>query len=152
MFVDLSKAFDTVDHDILIKKFQLYGVQGNHINWFKSYLTNRKQYIESKDFKTKMLNIKCPILGLFITYTKDLFLSTSLLDPILFANDTNLFHSHQDIKELLRVNNSELEKVCDCFNANKLSLREGKTKCIFFHRHRNGDDILLKLPPLFVNK
>ena len=121
MFVDLSRAFDTVDHDILIKKLQLYGVQGNHINLFKSYLTNRKQYIESKDFKTKMLNIKCPILGLFITYTKDLFLSTSLLDPILFANDTNLFHSYQDIKELLRVNNSELEKVCDCFNANKLS-------------------------------
>ena len=53
MFVDLSRAFDTVDHDILIKKLQLYGVQGNHINLFKSYLTNRKQYIESKDFKKK---------------------------------------------------------------------------------------------------
>ena len=57
IFVDLSKAFDKVDHDIF-KKFLLCGVQGNYLNWLKSCLTNRKQYIESEDLKTKMLNIK----------------------------------------------------------------------------------------------
>ena len=70
----------------------------------------------------------------------------------MFADDTNLFYSHQDKKELFRVVNSKLEKSCDWFNANKLSLNERKAKYIFFHRHRNKDDIPLKLLPLFVNK
>ena len=80
ILVDLSKAFDTADHDILIKKLQLHRVQGNYLNSFKSYLTNRKQYIEIKDFETEMLNIKCgvsqgSILGplLFIIYINDFF-------------------------------------------------------------------------------
>ena len=100
-----------------------------------------------------MLNIKCGVPQgsilrplFFITYITDLFLSTSLLDPTMFSDDTNLFYSHQDIKEVFRVVNSEIEKVCDWFNANKLSLNEEKTKYIFFHRHRNRDDIPLKLP------
>ena len=81
VFVDLSKVFDTTDHDILVKKLPLYGAQGNYLNWFKSYLTDRKQYTESKDFKTEMLNIirgvpQGSILG-------PPFLSTSLLHPIL---------------------------------------------------------------------
>ena len=108
IFVNLSKAFDTVDHDILIKKLQLYGVQGNYLNCFKRYLTNKKQCIESTDFKTEMLNIKIgvtqnSILGplLFTVYINVLLLSASLLDPIMFADDTSLFHSHHDMKELL---------------------------------------------------
>ena len=78
---DLSKAFDTVDDNILIKNLQLYGVQGNCPNWFQSYLTNRKQYIKRKYFKTEMLNIKYGVPQgsilepmLFIIYISDLFL------------------------------------------------------------------------------
>ena len=80
ILVDLSKAFDTAEHDILIKKLQLHRVQGNYLNSFKSYHTNRKQYIEIKDFETEMLNIKCgvsqgSILGplLFIIYINNFF-------------------------------------------------------------------------------
>ena len=81
IFFDLSKAFDTVDNNILIKNLQLYGVQGNCPNWFQSYLTNRKQYIKRKYFKTEMLNIKYGVHQgsilepmLFIIYISDLFL------------------------------------------------------------------------------
>ena len=77
VFIDLSKEFDTADHDILMKKLELYGVQGNYLNWFKSYLTNRKQYIESKDFETGMLNIKCGVP------------QASILEPLLFIININ---------------------------------------------------------------
>ena len=94
VYLSIYQEFDTADHDILMKKLELYGVQGNYLNWFKSYLTNRKQYIESKDFETGMLNIKCgvpqaSILGplLFIININDVFLSKSLLNPIMFADD-----------------------------------------------------------------
>ena len=70
----------------------------------------------------------------------------------MFADDTNLFYSHPDIKELFKFSNSELRKVCNWFNANKLSLNEGKTKYIFFHGLGNRNDIPLKLQTLFVNK
>ena len=70
----------------------------------------------------------------------------------MFADDTNLFYSHPDIKELFKFLNSELRKVCNRFNANKLSLNEGKTKYIFFHGLGNRNDIPLKLQTLFVNK
>ena len=73
----------------------------------------------------------------------------------MFADDTNLFYPNQDISyyKLFRVVDSELEKVCDWFNANKLSLIERrKDKIYLFHRHRNRNFIPLKLAPLFVNK
>lgn len=70
----------------------------------------------------------------------------------MFADDTNLFYSHPDIKELFKFPNSELRKVYNWFNANKLSLNEGKTKYIFFHGLGNRNDIPLKLQTLFVNK
>ena len=102
-FIDLSKAFDNKDHEILLKKLELYGIKGNVLNWFKSYLTNRKQYIEIEGQKTDSLNIKCgvpqgSILGhlLFLIYVNDLSYSSGFLEPIMFANDTNLF-SHKGI-------------------------------------------------------
>ena len=140
VYLSIYQEFDTADHDILMKKLELYGVQGNYLNWFKSCLTNRKQYIESKDFETRMLNIKCgvpqaSILGplLFIININDVFLSKSLLNLIMFAVDTNVFYSHQDVKELFRVVNSELKsKICDRLNATKLLLNKGKIKYTFF--------------------
>ena len=59
VFIDLSKAFDTVDHQILIKKLQYYGIDGTALEWFKSYLSNRKQYISSQDVSENCLDIIC---------------------------------------------------------------------------------------------
>ena len=115
ILVDLSKAFDTADQDILIKKLQLHRVQRNYLNWFKSYLTNSKQYIEIKDFEREMLNIKYripqgsilgPLLFIMLFINDFFFLSTPFLEPTIL-DDTNLFYLHQDIKELFRVANSE---------------------------------------------
>ena len=99
VFIDLSKAFDTVDRSILLKKLKLYGITDKNLAWFQSYLSNRKQYIEiGENSKTDPKYVTCGVpqgsfLGplLFLVYDKDLQNASSLLDPILFADDTKLF-------------------------------------------------------------
>ena len=163
IFVNLSKAFDTVNHKILIKKLENYGICGKNLLWFKSYLSNRKQYLEYKDNfneqkTTNLLQIKCgvpqgSILGplLFLIYINDLSLVTKFLSPVIFADDTNLFYSHNNIKILFKNANDELEKISQWFKANKLSLNEGKTKFTLFHKLRDKDNLPLQLPNLKIS-
>ena len=109
VFIDLSKAFDTVDHEILFTKLKHYGIKGNNLKWFKSYLSNRKQFISyAQNKNSEIMQIKCgvpqgSILGplLFLIYVNDLHLSSNLLQPIMFADDTNLFYSHKDRKKTI---------------------------------------------------
>ena len=103
IFVDLSKAFDTVNHKILIKKLENYGICRKNLLWFRSYLSNRKLYLEFKDNfneqkSTNLLQIKCgvpqgSILGslLFLIYINDLFLVSKFLSPIMFVDDPIYF-------------------------------------------------------------
>ena len=98
VFIDLPKAFDTVDHSILLKKLKLFGVTDKNLAWFQSYLSNRKQYIEiGENSKTDPKYVTCgvpqgSILGplLFLVYVNGLPNAPRLLDPIMFADDTNL--------------------------------------------------------------
>ena len=159
VFVDLSKAFDTVDHEILLKKLSFFGIKGSHLQWFRSYLSNRKQFISyNNNEKSKMQSIFCgvpqgSILGplLFLLYVNDLEKASNIIKPIMFADDTNLFHSGNNIKHLFELVNKELLLVQQWFNANKLSLNAGKTKYIFFHSPASKDNIPLRLPKLIIN-
>ena len=129
MFIDLSKAFDPVDHKMLISKLKNYGVTGNNLNWFESYLNNRKQFTAYNNKYTSFETITCDvpqgsILGLllFLIYVNDLNQVSNILDPIMFADDTNFFYSHHQIKTLFETVNCELKNIGQWFKANKLSL------------------------------
>ena len=159
VFIDLSKAFDTVNHEILINKLKHYGVRNTSLNWFKSYLSSRKQFITYDHENTTIKNITCgvpqgSILGplLFLLYVNDLYKASDLLNPIMFADDTNLFYSHSNIDTLFKTVNKELNYINEWFKANKLSLNISKTKYTFFHPQRKNDEIPLKLPILQINK
>ena len=157
VFIDLSKAFDTVDHHILISKLENYGVNGNNLRWFQSYLKNREQYLNFNNKITTLSQITCgvpqgSILGplLFLIYVNDLNNASSILDPITFADDTNLFYSQKNIHQLFTKINEELEKIGDWFKANKLSLNNKKTKYTLFHKNSIKDDLPVKLPDLEI--
>ena len=98
MFLDLSKAFDTVNHDILLKKLHKYGIRGVVYDWFVSYLSERSQYVSFLNHNSLQLKISCgvpkgSILAplLFSIYVNDLANVSSVFFTLLFADDTNVF-------------------------------------------------------------
>ena len=158
VFIDLSKAFDTVDDNILINKLNSYCIKINSLKWSSSYFLNRKRFIQAGGIYTSNLDIICgvpqgSIIGplLFIIYVNDLCNVSKIFEPIIFADDTNLFFSHKSIKELFHTANLELNKVFRWFNANKLFLNKDKTKYTFFHKASEKDNIPVKLTSLFIN-
>ena len=158
VFIDLAKAFDTVDHKILLRKMEIYGIGGTTLKWFENYLTNRKQYIQISNIKkTDLKDVVCgvpqgSILGplLFLIYVNDLQYASNLLDPIMFADDTNLFYTEENIKTLFDIVNIELQKISQWFISNKLSLNITKPKYSFFHKPSKKDNIPLVLPKLSI--
>ena len=158
MFVDLSKAFDTVDHQILLKKSEYYGIAGNNLRWFENYLKDRQQFVSFEHNSTKKVTVTCgvpqgSILGplSFLFYLNDLHHASKILNPIMFAGDTNLFFSHSDINILFEKMNIELTNVSNWFNANKLTINVKKTKFCFFHNSSKKENILLWLLNLNIN-
>jgi hypothetical protein len=134
LFCDLKKAFDTCNHQILLKKLKNLGVTGTELDWFKNYLTDRKQFVCIDNCTSDLLSIltgvpQGSILGplLFLIYINDLP-DCNRLFSLLFADDTALTYSANNLDELFDVTNSELKKLCTYFRANKLSLHPDKTK------------------------
>lgn len=139
IFLDFQKAFDTVNHDILLKKLSNYGIRGIVLEWFHSYLSERTQIVTYNGVKSDCKYISCgvpqgSILGplLFLVYINDLPSVSNLFLPILFADDTNLFCSGKNLDTLVYKINCELPKIHHWVMANKLSLNVDKTNFMLF--------------------
>ena len=140
IYMDLSKAFDTLNHRILINKLSHYGIHGNELAWFSSYLCDRIQYVEIESHQSHMLYLQTgvpqgSILGplLFLIYMNDAPNISPLLEFILYADDTTgLCPIRLSGNENPNIN-FELSKINDWLAVNQLSLNIDKTKFMLFH-------------------
>ena len=143
LFMDLSKAFDTIDHHILLQKLNYYGVRGTARDWFVNYLSDRKQYVVVNGVKSTTHCNTCgvpqgSVLGplLFLIYINDIVNSSNIVKFSLFADDTCVTFSHKNINTLVSSLNKEIQNISVWFKSNKLSLNLTKTNYIIF-RSRN---------------
>jgi hypothetical protein len=162
IFIDLSKAFDTINHNILLDKLYRLGIRGIANDWLKSYLSNRQQtvrmYSENSNSFTlsdqNEINTGVPqgsVLGplLFIIYITDMNKCLTNSTAFGFADDTTLLVKNKEFEDLYINAYEDLENICDWFAANKLSINLSKTNYILF---RNKTRIRQNnIPNLIIN-
>ena len=139
IFLDFSKAFDSVDHSILLDKLHHYGIRGSALDWFRSYLSNHQQFVTYNDVSSGTKVLKCgvargSILGplLFPIFINDLADICKHTMPIFLADDSNLFINGKDASKIELELNEELSNIASWLKINKLSLNVNKTKFMIF--------------------
>ena len=137
--MDLQKAFDTVDHQVLLAKLNHYAIRVVLSNLFKSYLSNRNQYVSINEYESSFAVINCgvphgSVLGplLFLLYINDLNQAIKFCKVHHFADDTNLLCHSNSIKKLNKLVNTDLKHLVNWLNANKISLNVKKTEMVIF--------------------
>ena len=152
VFIDLQKAFDTVDHKILLKKLFHYGIRGNANTLLQSYLHNRQQFVSIMGFESEktFINHGVPqgsVLGplLFLIYINDLHRAIKYSYVHHFADDTNLIHFNKSLKNLAKKVNLDLKFLYPWLVANKISLNASKTEYIIFRHPRKAINYNIKL-------
>ena len=145
VYLDLSKAFDTISHNLLLDKLDLYGVHGLSNNWFKSYMSNRSIQVKcrtlscntteiSKQYHIKYRTPQGSCLGplLFNLFYNDLYMNIEHCNLIMFADDTTLYASHRNVSYLNYILQNDLINLENWFAANSLSLNASKTFAMKF--------------------
>ena len=157
LFLDLSKAFDTIDHTILLKKLHIYGVRGIAYNWFRSYLKDRTHFVcyNGVNSSTAILNVGVPqgsILGplLFLIYINDICESNNLANFTLFADDTTILFQNASLDNLISNVETIFPDVVNWLQANKLSLNMTKTKAVLFDNSTSNQRTALNLTDTII--
>ena len=163
VFMDLSKAFDLVNHVILLSKLQYHGVRGTAYQWFHSYLSDRLQYTQYDNSSSEFALVthgvpQGSILGplLFLIYINDLTLASDKFQYIMYADDTTLLYTQSDLSDIEKNVNGELELIANWFKANKLMLNLKKTNfCAFYNKKKELsiiNDISLAINTVPISK
>lgn len=145
VFVDITKAFDTVNHQILLLKLSEIGIRGTALNWFKSYLKNRYQYVKLQDKLSEAGEITAgvpqgSVLGplLFLVYLNSIFDQNFLAEIVAFADDMALVYVGNSVQDIEQDISQDLKNLRLWFDAHKMVLST-KTKMMFFHRTQQID-------------
>ena len=155
LYIDLSKAFDTLCYDILLQKLRYYGFSGTELKLLRCYLRNREQYVKYNNYQSELIDISTgvpqgSILGplLFSICINDLITVSDKLNFIMYADDTTIYFNLEDFDPTCIEADitNELEKVNIWLKLNKLSLNTQKTKLMVFHRkQKNVSEINLSI-------
>ena len=158
IFLDLSKAFDTISHTVLFNKLQKYGIRGTCLDWYHSYLSNRTIRVKcitsasgqleySDVYNIKFGTPQGSCLGplIFLVFNNDLFIHLQYCQCILFADDTTIYHTHKNLRHLEWCIKEDLSIILDWFNANQLTLNLNKTVCMLFAPNMKNVSTLEKI-------